>query len=1492
MKGRKLPLGGSLKKSRSTSENDLSSHEELNGHLQSGEQGTVSLTESSPSESNNDKDLLTGENPTEEAPRRIKPQASGRRTPRTRKSHYQNSFAERASTHAGNIDENTQKEPKTTPSTRKKAAKDDPTLLGKRRRVESIEDDEASRSRDFARNETNPTDNKEESFNQLGAPLLAYETGRGTLSTVRLVIEGQAFFADPASDACKETSSRFMSLGHDGNQFYCQVCGEFGDVVCCDGCPLVYHKTCIPVNNPAHEALNHDPWFCPECIKKKSENPLPKHHGRQEKDKALPFRAGARSEKADRRNTSQHRCVDCGQEGDKVPLEPCSECGNYVHFPSCLDDISEGHDAVLCSTCRAVDTLTREEDTVRLIKEHSLKGILDKAVDDNDHAKGSGSSVRRRGDDRRRLDNNEAESKRKRSRADSVSSDKLHEAEGKFQKHQRKKSKDTQPIAVEHGLDENEESAAHHYSQQNGPSDYVRAVPAFFFYLAENRWKIERILARKHRYFNRLPRGREKNELVCREAALWWVKLRPTDHRRYMTMSMRDFESRIIEWKEEKNLRVMVSSDLGLENDDILVEDNAEDILLEDEKKTRIKRQHSFNNSSVGGKPFKPDPGHSYNRVLLDLLHDLRFHPCPMLSTDRAAVSIDNDDLSAKATIPYFEVHGPVSTSVGDECLGCSRGWRHFCPVLKRVIPAVEHRAKLQPPLCSLTATRIGLGLRPPLVRDEISEDYGKSHGNTTAAPLFAWRLSEEAEEIKQLPIIPSCTLGDVSERFDDIVHVIQETTSMTTNKESTTFESENTKDAQEQSFFPLQQKKDSEKLFKCGRCRAVSNSSAGCIQCRRAQLVINLTKKQMYGSESGKGDSKALKIQTVMLGRVQTKEGTSEMQSSSDQAICNAILKHRWTPIAILPSHKFDVPHKRCESEVRDLAASEDSSSGDSSSVTEVEDMQVAAKVNLDIPDNTEGSPPFQRHSQDRPRTRQPPTRLVMSGVSTKDYNETDRRKDQERQTKIEGMEKRCISIANYAILFSVLRRDPLKLFASAAVTAEPDIDLPVERTEGSIDFSLIREKVLGKKYNSVPEFLSDIQEVCERAMDTHTCQSAYWKTAKDINNLLGPIGEKANRWMDVVQGCYTNFLLCTDGNENFLGAIDAFSPLRREWPMAVELLERGDNYRYLIEADLMRTEENENAYYGTLAIRRASIAAAASLAPTTDSLDMYSAVVNRGDENDEMLRLAIDEEVVAHSHPIQLAEVSCWREESVVRLLRKVQCRRIEKRSMTEHWCSRCIEYDRSKKNAAVDGEQQYADRKKRKGEDDKQRVESSRLHLITGLASSQRKRDLKEEPVSARHESSSLIVKPSKIHGMGVFADRPFRKGDVVTEYVGEYINEESAQKREKHYRRQRITDFICRVNEKVAIDATRKGNATRFVNHSCDPNCYSCLISDPATRVDLQRMVIIAVRDIEVNEEITYDYRIPLELDLSARIPCNCQADGCRGFMVGRHLSFVD
>ena len=75
---------------------------------------------------------------------------------------------------------------------------------------------------------------------------------------VNLFVNGEHFVNDEAVPI----------LGEDGNYFHCYICNGFGDVVCCDACPKVYHQSCIPEKDPSRIALDkdEDPWYCPSCM--------------------------------------------------------------------------------------------------------------------------------------------------------------------------------------------------------------------------------------------------------------------------------------------------------------------------------------------------------------------------------------------------------------------------------------------------------------------------------------------------------------------------------------------------------------------------------------------------------------------------------------------------------------------------------------------------------------------------------------------------------------------------------------------------------------------------------------------------------------------------------------------------------------------------------------------------------------------------------------------------------------------------------------------------------------------------------------------------------------------------------------------------------------------------------------------------------------------------------------------------------------------------
>lgn len=132
-------------------------------------------------------------------------------------------------------------------------------------------------------------------------------------------------------------------------------------------------------------------------------------------------------------------------------------------------------------------------------------------------------------------------------------------------------------------------------------------------------------------------------------------------------------------------------------------------------------------------------------------------------------------------------------------------------------------------------------------------------------------------------------------------------------------------------------------------------------------------------------------------------------------------------------------------------------------------------------------------------------------------------------------------------------------------------------------------------------------------------------------------------------------------------------------------------------------------------------------------------------------------------------------------------------------------------------------------------------------------------------------------SPIHDWGLYAMERISRGEMVIEYVGEVIRAQVADKREKVYERQGIgSSYLFRIDEDLVVDATKKGNLGRLINHSCDPNCTAKIITINSEK----KIVIYAKQDIELGDEITYDYHFPIEQD---KIPCLCGSAKCRGYL---------
>ncbi|CAG2165548.1 unnamed protein product [Oppiella nova] len=138
--------------------------------------------------------------------------------------------------------------------------------------------------------------------------------------------------------------------------------------------------------------------------------------------------------------------------------------------------------------------------------------------------------------------------------------------------------------------------------------------------------------------------------------------------------------------------------------------------------------------------------------------------------------------------------------------------------------------------------------------------------------------------------------------------------------------------------------------------------------------------------------------------------------------------------------------------------------------------------------------------------------------------------------------------------------------------------------------------------------------------------------------------------------------------------------------------------------------------------------------------------------------------------------------------------------------------------------------------------------------------------------------LKFSKSRIHDWGLFALEPIAADEMVIEYVGQGIRPIVADIREKKYTEIGIgSSYLFRVDLETIVDATRCGNVARFINHSCNPNCYAKVITVEGNK----KIVIYSKQAIGVDEEITYDYKFPIEED--NKIPCLCLAPQCRGFL---------
>ncbi|XP_027774396.1 uncharacterized protein LOC107026384 isoform X2 [Solanum pennellii] len=142
--------------------------------------------------------------------------------------------------------------------------------------------------------------------------------------------------------------------------------------------------------------------------------------------------------------------------------------------------------------------------------------------------------------------------------------------------------------------------------------------------------------------------------------------------------------------------------------------------------------------------------------------------------------------------------------------------------------------------------------------------------------------------------------------------------------------------------------------------------------------------------------------------------------------------------------------------------------------------------------------------------------------------------------------------------------------------------------------------------------------------------------------------------------------------------------------------------------------------------------------------------------------------------------------------------------------------------------------------------------------------------------RRDRKIQVVK-TELCGWGVVASESINKGDFIIEYIGEVIDDALCEKRLWDMKYKGVQNFyMCELRKDFTIDATFKGNLSRFLNHSCEPNCkLEKWQVEGETRVG-----VFAARYIEVGEPLTYDYRF---VQFGSEVKCHCGASNCQGYL---------
>lgn len=151
--------------------------------------------------------------------------------------------------------------------------------------------------------------------------------------------------------------------------------------------------------------------------------------------------------------------------------------------------------------------------------------------------------------------------------------------------------------------------------------------------------------------------------------------------------------------------------------------------------------------------------------------------------------------------------------------------------------------------------------------------------------------------------------------------------------------------------------------------------------------------------------------------------------------------------------------------------------------------------------------------------------------------------------------------------------------------------------------------------------------------------------------------------------------------------------------------------------------------------------------------------------------------------------------------------------------------------------------------------------------------------------KFQSAKVEIFKTRKKGWGLRAITDLPPNAFIMEYVGEVIRLKEFRSRVKKYTKQKIKHhYFMALGSDEIIDATVKGNLTRFINHSCEPNCET----QKWTVLGDLRIGFFTIKDVQAGEEITFDYQFQRYGRKAQR--CYCDTPSCRGWIGGNEQTF--